>query len=108
MSAIGEFRERVSVQEEQRVTDTGGGVALGWQEVAEVWAAIDPLRGKENVQQEAVTGVGSYRISFRAGVVVTVAMRLVWRLRIFNIRAVRVLDARERLVEILAEESVAV
>ena len=108
MSAIGEFRERVSVQQEVRVADTGGGATLTWSEVATPWAAIEPMTGRENVQEEGVTGVGSYKIYMRAEINVTTAMRVVWGTKILNIRSVRSLEARDRLLEILAEESVAV
>ncbi|HVY13511.1 MAG TPA: phage head closure protein [Alphaproteobacteria bacterium] len=108
MSAIGEFRERVSLQQEARTPDTGGGAALSWEEVAQVWAAVEPLSGREDVQAEGVSGRAVYRLRFRCGVEVTPAMRVVWRGKILNIRSLRNVDARDRLMEVTAEEGVAV
>ncbi len=107
MSAIGGMRARVALQEEQRAPDGGGGYALAWATVATVWAEVAPLRGRETVQATALSGSGLYRLRLRAGIDVTPALRVLWGSRIFNIRHVRNVDARDRLVEIIAEEGVA-
>lgn len=108
MSAIGEFRERIFLQQEAWMGDTGGGRMLSWEEVAELWAAIEPLSGKENIQGEKVTGAQLYRVRFRYEENVRTAMRIVWDGRILNIRSIRHVEARGRLLEIIAEEGVAV
>jgi SPP1 family predicted phage head-tail adaptor len=108
MSAIGEFRERISLQQEVRLGDSGGGAMVNWEEVAELWAAVEPLSGRENIQGEKISAVQSYRVRFRCEEYVRTAMRMVWQERVLNIRSIRHVDARGRLLEIIAEEGVAV
>jgi SPP1 family predicted phage head-tail adaptor len=107
MSAIGEFRERISLQQEVRLGDGGGGAVLNWEEVAELWAAVEPMNGRENIQGEKVSGTQLYRVRFRCEEYVRTAMRIVWQERALNIRSIRHVDARGRLLEIIAEEGVA-
>jgi SPP1 family predicted phage head-tail adaptor len=107
MSAIGEFRERISLQQEVRLGDGGGGVLLNWEEVAELWAAVEPLSGRETIQGEKVTALQTYRVRFRCEEYVRTSMRIVWQERVLNIRNIRHVDARGRLLEIIAEEGVA-
>ncbi|MBI3419259.1 MAG: phage head closure protein [Proteobacteria bacterium] len=107
MSAIGEFREKLSLQEETRVADTGGGASLSWSEVASVWGAVEPLSGHENIQGEGLSSVQLYKILLRYRGELGVSMRVVWDSRVLNIRSLREVDARGRLLEILAEEGVA-
>jgi SPP1 family predicted phage head-tail adaptor len=108
MSAIGDFRERILIQQEARTPDTGGGAVLSWTDVAEIWASVEPLSGREGLQGEGVVGTQLYRLRFRAEVSLTTAMRLVWSGKTLNIRSLRVVEARGRLLDVVAEEKVAV
>ena len=92
--SIGTLRHRIFLETPVRAGDGGGGAIVTWQPIAEVWAQITPITGKETVVAEAITGRVSHEIviRYRAGVVP--AMRLRWGGRIFEILAV--LDEAER------------
>lgn len=107
MSLIGDLRERVTLQQESRSADTGGGVVLTWVDAATLWASVDMLRGTEPVSGEKPAEQRAYRIRTRSGTAIGAEMRLVWNSRVLNIRSVRNADARGTLLEIIAEEGVA-
>jgi SPP1 family predicted phage head-tail adaptor len=109
MTAIGALRQRLVLQQESRVADTGGGASLSWTSVATLWAEVTPLSGKENIQGEKVSGVLTHkiRVRYHASITVSPATRFLWGARVFNIRAVRNIEERGRILEILAEEGVA-
>lgn len=43
----GALRHRIVLQEMVVTQDDAGGIVKGWQDVATVWAAIEPLQGRE-------------------------------------------------------------
>jgi SPP1 family predicted phage head-tail adaptor len=92
--SIGALRHRLVLETPVRSSDGGGGATVTWSPVAEVWAQIIAVGGKETVVAEALAGRVSHEIviRYRAGVVP--AMRLRWGGRIFEILAV--FDPEER------------
>lgn len=95
----GELRHRITIQEfVEQVDEYGTPIGSGWQDVATVWAAVEPIQGREyillqNTQSELTTRV---RIRYRPGI--KPAMRVVYGTRIFDIQAV--IDFEERHVEL--------
>lgn len=43
----GALRHRITIQEMLVTQDDAGGIVKGWGDVATVWAAIEPLQGRE-------------------------------------------------------------
>jgi SPP1 family predicted phage head-tail adaptor len=109
-AVIGGLRRRLTLQEEGRVADGGGGFTLVWQNVAAnptVWGRIVPLSGREVLQAGQLQTPVSHRILIRYRPDVTGAMRLVLGTRVFNIRAAVNVDGRDRWLELMCEEGVA-
>jgi SPP1 family predicted phage head-tail adaptor len=102
------MRQRLTLQQESRVADGGGGADLNWVDEKVLWAALKPLSGRETVQGEKLTVAATHRIVLRHDPAVTAEKRFLFGARIFNIRHVRSLDERGRFMEALAEEGVAV
>lgn len=100
------MRARVTLQEESRVADGAGGSTLSWQDVATLWAAIIPLPEKEQLQAEKLTARAPYKMTLRYDARIDTAKRFLWGARILNIRSVRDADARQHILEIIAEEGV--
>lgn len=94
----GRLNKRVKLQT-KTVTQDGYGAALAtWADTATVWAAVEPLQGREfwaqqQVQSEVTTRV---RIRYRAGVVP--AMRVLYGTRVLDILSV--IDPKERHEEL--------
>ena len=100
MPRIGAMRERVTIEQESRVADGGGGYPMAWSEVATVWAAVEPQSGREQLQAERVESLVDYRVTMRWRGDVTAGMRLLWGSVDMAITAVRRVDGRKRFLEI--------
>ena len=105
---IGELRKRVTIQAETPTTDNAGGYALGWTDVATVWADIRPLTGNEAFTAEHLEGLVTHRVTMRYVTGITTDMRVTYNSRAFNIRAVLNTDERNQWTELLVEEGAAV
>jgi SPP1 family predicted phage head-tail adaptor len=78
MSA-GRLSERIRFEQESRTSDGGGGASVVWTAVATRWAAVEPLKGREQLEAMQLEASNLYRVTIRNdGLVITAAMRLVW------------------------------
>lgn len=98
MTTAAIFRHRITLQELVTGQDEAGQPVREWQDVATVWAAVEPLRGREywaaaQVQSEVTTRI---RIRYRSGI--RPDMRVLYGGRVFNVTAV--IDPEERHVEL--------
>ena len=114
--AIGAMRYKVQIQSATRAADSGGGAALTWAKVADVYADIIPENSAESVfgrdnQMRDVTKL-KVRIRYRKGVttknrlVQTYAQEGVTTTRTFNITGVINVDNRFKFRELSCEEGV--
>jgi len=97
------LRQKLMLQKEVQTPDTAGGYVRSWEDIAEVWAEIEPVSGRERLfamqQESAVT----HRLRLRSRTDVDASQRLVSEERIFYIRYVTPIKNGE-LLELLAEE----
>lgn len=102
------LRNLVTLQQPALTPDTLGGYTRSWTNVADMWADIEPLAGRDITNERFAAQQLQARIThrvhvrYRAGI--TTDMRLLYESRALYIRAV--IDAGElkRDLEILAEE----
>lgn len=97
------LRQKMMLQQEVRTPDTAGGYVRSWEDVAEVWAEIRPISGKERIvalQQESEI---THRLYLRIRSGVDAGQRLISDTRTFYIRSVTPIQDNEAL-ELLAEE----
>lgn len=104
---LGKMRERVTLQQESPTADGGGGYALAWTDIATVWAKVEPLSGREQIEASKLQGVVQYRIMIRYRSDVVPGMRLSWGGVYFNIRAVICEEERDRFLQLTCEKGVA-
>jgi len=106
-----DLRHTVTLQRETRAPDGGGGYLHEWENVATVRASVEPLTAKDR-RLEALHGrqlasATTHKVTTRYRAGVTAAMRVVFRGRPLNIRAVVDLGERNRWLVLLCEEGVA-
>lgn len=95
----GKLRHRITLQEYREILDQyGTPIDQGWQDVATVWASVEPIQGREyiqlqNTQSELTTRI---RIRYRSGV--KPAMQVLYGTRVFDIQSV--IDPEERHIEL--------
>ncbi len=105
MIHIGDLRNRMVLEREQRSADGGGGAAVNWQFVATVWAAVKPLSGREKDRYHSLEATLSHRVVLRYRAGVSPGMRLRMGARLFDIHAVFSPDERRRWLFCLCRET---
>lgn len=102
----GKLRHRVTIQQATESRDADGGVTRTWGTFATVHAAVSPLSGREYLQADQVQAQVTHRVRIRRYPGVTPKMRVLHRSRVLNIEAVRDLDERISVMELLCREEV--
>jgi SPP1 family predicted phage head-tail adaptor len=101
---IGKLRHRLTLENPWRAADGGGGAAVAWEAVAEIWGAIETASGGERVSAGRLSGETQPVITVRYREDIRPAMRFVRGDRRFGIRAVLDPDGRRRFLRCLCEE----
>jgi SPP1 family predicted phage head-tail adaptor len=103
------MRQNITFQSESTSTDSGGGTSLSWVSGSTVWAEVKPIsRFSEKFKYGQLEDSLAFRITTRYISGITPKMRILFGSRVFNIRNVVNLDERSEILEILAEEGVAI
>jgi SPP1 family predicted phage head-tail adaptor len=84
--------------------DGAGGATRAFTEVQLVWAAVEPLKADDRLNDASIEQAVTHRILMRAGPTLTTAHRLRLGSRLFAIKGVRPADRLEDHMIILAEE----
>ena len=63
----GRLRHRVVIQQPNPTTDTFGQPVKGWSTVATIWAAVEPLNGREYFTAQQMNAETKVRIRIRYG-----------------------------------------
>lgn len=101
------LRQRLTLQEEVHAADGAGGYVRSWQNVADLWAEIQTISGREHLRAGQLQSEVSHRVIMRYRSGVMAGMRLLYDSRAFNIRYVINVEERKEQLEMLVEEGVA-
>lgn len=108
MIRAGELRHRVRIERPVDTPDAVTGQAVrDWPLEATVWAAIRPLSAREILARDQVQAEVTHHIVMRYRALSS-AWRIVFEGRVFEIAAVRNIEERGRMLDVLAVETVAV
>lgn len=102
----GTLRHRVRIQQLVQTGDGMGGIMETWQDVAVVWAAVEPLQGRELFEAQQVRAELSHRVRLRYRPDIAPKMRLIHKGRVFHIESVINRDERNRELVLLCAEEV--
>jgi SPP1 family predicted phage head-tail adaptor len=94
----GRLRRRVTIQKKTVTRNSYGEEVIVWVDVATVWAAIEPLSGREFVEGRQAAADVSTRIRIRHLAGITPDMRVTWGDTVYPIQAV--LDHLDRSREL--------
>lgn len=100
----GRLRHRVTIQQPVVAVNGYGERITTWSTVATVWAAVEPLRGREFFDAEQTQAEVSHRVvmRYRSGMVAT--MRLLHLTRVLHIQAIIDVDERHRELQLMCRE----
>lgn len=98
------LNRKITLQQATLTADTVGGYVKSWNDMADIWAEVTPLRGQEALQGMQLQASQAVRFVIRWRSGVTAAMRISYNGRIYNIRAVINPQEKFEMLELLAEE----
>jgi SPP1 family predicted phage head-tail adaptor len=101
---IGALRRRLTLEQQIRTADGGGGVTVTWIGVTDLWAELTAMAGTEQVIADGLQGRVSHRITIRKRADVEAAMRFRMGTRAFYIESVLGRDDPEAFLRCLCEE----
>ena len=101
---IGELRTRLMLEAPERAGDDGGGAAVTWTTVCELWARVRAVSGGESFALDRTAGTIGHEIVIRHRAGITPQMRFRSADRVFDIRAAFDPDGQRRWTRCLAEE----
>jgi SPP1 family predicted phage head-tail adaptor len=97
----GNLRHRVQTERLSTAPDGGGGYVESWVPIAQVWAQVEALSGREYWQAMQVQSEARYRLRLRYQADLTAADRIVCGGAVLNIEHVADPDGRRRELEVL-------
>jgi len=103
---IGDLRHRVTIQKTVETDDELKTPAVNWEDVVTVWAAVEPLSGREYILAHNVNAEITARIRIRYRPGITPGMRVLYKGRVFDIQAVIDVGERHRELHLMCVEVV--
>lgn len=104
---IGDLHHRIRLEAPVRSGEAGGGAAITWVLVAEIWGALRPSGSAERVEGDGLKASASHEIWIRHREGISHDMRFVAGERVFDIRSVVETAGRKRFLRCLVEERLA-
>lgn len=108
MKDAGRLRHRVTLQQYTGATDSYGDPLYTddsqWRGVCDVWAAIDPVSGREFYAAEQAQSAVTHKITLRWRSGVSAAWRVVLGRRVFRILSVIDWEERHESLLLMAQE----
>jgi SPP1 family predicted phage head-tail adaptor len=102
MTDPGKLNRRLTLEAPGESPDGAGGVTRSYSAVATLWAEVEPVSTRSNVDAEALGAIITHRIRIRYRADLTLRHRFREGARIFRIVAVR--ERQQRFLDIDAEE----
>jgi len=106
MDKIGRLDKRVTIQRRSATTDSYGQELDSWTTIAQVWAQVKPLGGKERMRNAAmvVESILTHTVTVRYSATLMPpleadAWRILYGSRIFNITTSRDVEEDRRFIE---------
>src|SRR3989304_308704 len=101
----GRLNKRVTLQSATIARDDNGQPIETFANVAEIWAAIDPIRGREYFAAQQVSADTTHRLTIRYRSGVSVQNRLLFGSRVVRIEGVINPPARSARLELMCIET---
>lgn len=101
----GLLNRRVTLQSPTRTPDGRGGYTTAWNDVATLWARVEPVSTGERVAAAQVQGEISHRVTIRHRAGITTDMRLLYGTRALAIVGPpRDIEERHEAIELVCNE----
>lgn len=98
MINAGRLRKRVTIQQSSLAGNTYGEQTKTWTTFKQVWAAVEPLQGREFWAGQQVQNETTYRVRIRYLAGVVPQMRILYGTKVLNIQ--QIINPQERNIEL--------
>jgi len=103
---IGKLRHYISIQDRTETKNEFGEAEYNWNDFAKAYAEIKPVTAKEYFAAQGEVAQVTHRIVMRYKSGVKPKMRILFKDRVFDIKAVRDYFEKNRVLEIMAQEKI--
>jgi len=100
----GDLRHRITIQEQTTTRDTTGAEVVVWVDRTTVWAAVEPLNGRELFAAQALNAEMTTRIRIRYWQGIVPKMRATWEGHTYDIQYVSEVETRRRELHLICKE----
>lgn len=101
----GQLRERVTIQQKVVTQNAFGEEVITWTTFATTWADVEPLTGREFIEQARREAEISYKVTIRYRTGIVPYMRISWESKTLRIEAVMP-DGIKRQIMLMCSEVV--
>jgi SPP1 family predicted phage head-tail adaptor len=101
---ITDLRQRITLQKKLITKDPEGIPMDIWQDIATIWAAIEPLRGREYFQAATVQSQNMIRFTIRYRKGITSEIRILYDSKFYDIQSVIDVNGCHQQLELMAKE----
>lgn len=101
---IGTLRHRITLQSYTAAPDSYGDPIKAWSDLADVWAAVEPLTGREYFQAQQTHAEVTYRVRIRYRGDVVPTMRIAYTGKTLEILAVIDVGERRREMHLMCRD----
>ena len=108
MPNIGHMRHQIELQKPTNTRAAGGGITDAYTTLVNLWAAIEPKRGNESLQQGQVKEQTTHLFTIRYRKDIGTNFRILYDEDYYNIRYIKNVDHRDRFLELECELGVTV
>lgn len=100
--SLGDLRRRITVQQETRTPDGGGGFVIAWADVCTVWAKVWPITPREAMDGERLEARVDTLIviRYRPGNTITAGMRISADGLLYQIKGLADVESRHEFIEL--------
>jgi len=101
---IGSFRHRIVIQRPVEQQNEFGEAITSWKDIAEVWAIVEPLQGREYFASQQLQSEVTTRFTIRYVSNLNTKMRLKWQDQVYDIQEIINSKGINRVLQLLAKE----
>ena len=98
------MRQRITIQDKEATRDSFGEEVINWVDWITVWAAVEPLTGREFLDAKMVTAEVTTRIRIRHLEGMLPEKRVVFGLKFYDVKAVIHVKEKEREDHLMCQE----
>jgi SPP1 family predicted phage head-tail adaptor len=98
------LRNRITLQQKLITKDPEGIPMETWQDIVTIWAAVEPLRGREYFQAATVQSQNMIRFTTRYRKGITSEMRILYDSKSYDIQSIIDVNGRHQQLELMAKE----